>query len=149
MVRLHLDHLRTRELVAQHQYDRPVRFHKSERITAQAPVSFALSPICVFFYHFGTQYEQRTGRAWRKRNKCLQIIATTVIAFSLLQTACATNGDGQKPAAPTPPVEAGLSNPLFQQPYVDIDEWRNAPDLLSPVEFVPLRAVDASRGIWP
>jgi hypothetical protein len=52
-------------------------------------------------------------------------------AILIIPGACATMTDTHlgltQDAAPPPPAADIEADPLFSQPYIDIDEWRNEP----------------------
>ena len=58
-----------------------------------------------------------------------RIVATVLVMSSLLQTASvgAASDNDKKPIATTQSMKAGLTDAMFQQAYVDIDEWRDVP----------------------
>ena len=54
-----------------------------------------------------------------------------VIAMAAAMCACASSSlradNGNPATAPQSPEATGLADPLFSQPYIDIDEWRSTP----------------------
>lgn len=55
-------------------------------------------------------------------------IVAALVGASLLPLDSAASANAQQPVASAgAAIKAGASDPLFQQPYIDIDEWRDAP----------------------
>lgn len=61
------------------------------------------------------------------RLKSTLMMLTALGAAATLLSACATPASQTSPSAAATLVEAGARDPLFQQPYIDVDEWRDGP----------------------
>ena len=66
---------------------------------------------------------------WSRAGNCRWFFfAAMVVTSGLLQATLAAVANGQQSETPAQEtIKGGSGDPLFQQPYIDIDEWRDTP----------------------